>query len=103
MTEVSLFPYENFPVRLEQKAENRICWFKDDYDLQKHLTRYKLDKRTIKVDYRDGEPVSPRKRNKRSVEQTPRPKSNGGSGTVRKRKSSVDTTGNTTRPTKRKK
>ena len=80
MTETPLFPYENFPVRLEQKSENRICWFKDDYDLQKHLIRYKLDKRTIKVDYRDGEPVSPSKRNKRSVEQTPKPKSNRGKG-----------------------
>ena len=75
MTEPSLFPYENFPVRLEQKTENRICWFKDDYDLQKHLIRYKLDKRTIKIDYRDGEPVVSSKRNKRSVEQTPKPAS----------------------------
>jgi len=103
MTEVSLFPYENFPVRLEQKAENRICWFKDDYDLQKHLTRYKLDKRTLKIDYRDGEPVLPSKRNKRSVEQKSKPKTDGGSGTVRKRKSSMDSTGNPTSSTKRKK
>jgi hypothetical protein len=103
MTEVSLFPYENFPVRLEQKAENRICWFKDDYDLQKHLTRYKLDKRTLKIDYRDGEPVLPSKGNKRSVEQKSKPKTDGGSGTVRKRKSSMDSTGNPTSSTKRKK
>jgi len=103
MTEVSLFPYENFPVRLEQKAENRICWFKDDYDLQKHLTRYKLDKRTLKIDYRDGEPTNPSEKRKRSVEQKPKPKSKGSSGTVRKRKSSVDSTGNTTRASKSKK
>ena len=103
MIETSLFPYENFPVRLEQKAENRICWFKDDYDLQKHLIRYRLDKRTIKIDYRDGEPVSPSKRNKRSVEQTPKPKSNRGSGSVQKRKSSVDSVRNTAGSTKRKK
>ncbi len=103
MTEAPLFPYENFPVRLEQKADNRICWFKDDYDLQKHLIRYKLDKRTIKIDYRDGEPVSPRKRNKRSVEQKPEPKSKGSSGAGKKRTTRLDSVGNTSRTTKRKK
>jgi hypothetical protein len=103
MIDPSLFPYENFGVRLEIKAENRICWFKDDYDLQKHLTRYKLDKRTIKIDYRDGEPTVRNKKHKGSVEQKPKSKNNRGSGTVRKRKSSVDTSGNTVSTTKRKK
>jgi len=102
MIDTSLFPYENFGVRLEIKAENRIAWFKDDIDLQKYLVRSKLDKRTLKIDYRDEPPV-PSKRNKRNVEQKSKPKSDGSSGTVRKRKSSVDSTRNTTRPTKRKK
>lgn len=102
MIDTSLFPYENFPVRLEQKGENRICWFKDDHDLQKHINRYKLDKRTIKIDYRDEPPVTS-KRNKRSVEQKSKSKSDGSSGAVRKRKSSVDSTGDTSRSTKRKK
>ena len=48
MIDTSLFPYENFGVRLEVKAENRIAWFKDEYDLQKYLVRSKLDKRTLK-------------------------------------------------------
>jgi len=103
MTEPSLFPYENFPVRLEQKAENRICWFKDDYDLQKHLIRYKLDKRTIKIDYRDGEPVVRSKKHKGNVEQKSKPKGNRGTGSVRKGKSSVDSTRNAVGTTKRKK
>jgi hypothetical protein len=103
MTEVSLFPYENFPVRLEQKAENRICWFKDDYDLQKHLTRYKLDKRTLKIDYRDGEPVVRSKKHKRNVEQKPEPKSNRSSGTSKGRTTRLDSVGNTPSTTKRKK
>ena len=103
MTEPSLFPYENFPVRLEQKAENRICWFKDDYDLQKHLIRYKLDKRTIKIDYRDGEPVVRSKKHKGDVEQKSKPKNNRSAGSVRKRKSSVDSTRNAVGSTKRKK
>jgi len=100
---VELFPYESFGVRLEHINEKRICWFKDDYDLQKYLERYKLDKRTIKIDYRDGQPTKPSEKRKRSVEQKPEPKSKRSSGTVRKRKPSVDSTRNTTSPTKRKK
>ena len=103
MIETSLFPYENFPVRLEQKAENRICWFKDDYDLQKHLIRYRLDKRTIKIDYRDGEPVVRSKKHKGDVEQKSKPKGNRGTGSVRKGKPSVDSTRNAVGTTKRKK
>ena len=73
---VELFPYESFGVRLEHLNEKRICWFKDDYELQKYLERYKLDKKTIKIDYRDGEPVDTSKKRKRSVAQKPKPKSN---------------------------
>ena len=102
MIDTSLFPYENFGVRLEIKAENRIAWFKDYYDLQKYLVRSKLDKRTLKIDYRD-EPPKSSKTNKRSVEQKSKPKSDRGAGAVRKRKSSVDTSRNTTGTTKRKK
>ena len=102
MIDTSLFPYENFGVRLEVKAENRIAWFKDDYDLQKYLVRSKLDKRTLKIDYRDEPPIASSK-HKRSVEQKSKPKSNRGTSPVRKRKSSVDTSRNTTRTTKRKK
>ena len=103
MIETSLFPYENFPVRLHQKEENRVCWFKDEIDLQKYLNRYKLDKRTIKIDYRDGEPTDASKKRKRSVEQKPKSKSDGSSSTVRKRKPKLDTSRNTTRNSKRKK
>jgi len=100
---VELFPYESFGVRLEHINEKRICWFKDDYELQKYLERYKLDKRTIKIDYRDEQPTKPGQKRKRSVEQKPEPKSKGSSGAVRRRKPSVDSIGNTTIPTKRKK
>ena len=105
MTEAPLFPYEKFGFRLEfgEKKNTTVCWFECQEHLDKYLERYKLDKRTIKIDYRDGEPVSPRKRNKRSVEQTPKPKSNGGSGSVRKGKPSVDSTRNAVSTTKRKK
>ena len=100
-----LFPYETFPIRLEfgEKKNTTICHFQCDEHLQKYLERYKLDKRTIRIDYRDGEPTKPSQKRKRSVEQKPEPKSKGSSGTVRKRKSSVDSTRNTTRNSKSKK
>ena len=104
MISTELFPYETFPIRLEFGEKNTtICHFQCDEHLQKYLERYKLDKRTIKIDYRDGQPTKPSEKRKRSVEQKSEPKSKGSSGTVRKRKSSLDSTGNTARPTKRKK
>ena len=54
MIEPQLFPYPSMPVRLEVPQENRICWFCDEYHLQTYLTRYKLDKRKIKIFYRDA-------------------------------------------------
>ncbi len=71
--------------------------------MQKHLTRYKLDKRTIKIDYRDGQPTKPSEKRKRSVEQKPEPKSKGSSGAGKKRTTRLDSVGNTSRTTKRKK
>ena len=100
---VELFPYESFGVRLEHLNEKRICWFKDDYELQKYLERYKLDKRTIKLDYRDGEPVDTSKKRKRSVEQKPKPKGKGSSGTSKGRTTRVDSVKHTPSTTKRKK
>lgn len=103
MINTELFPYEQFGVRLEIKSENRICWFKDEVDLQKHLDRYKLDKRTIKIDYRDEQPTKSSKTNKRELEPKSKSKSNGSSSPVRKRKPKLDTTGNTSSNAKRKK
>ena len=100
---VELFPYESFGVRLEHINEKRICWFKDDYDLQKYLERYKLDKRTIKLDYRDGEPVESGKKQQNSVQKRPRKTSDRSSGTSKGRTTLMDSVGNTARPTKRKK
>jgi hypothetical protein len=103
MISTELFPYETFGVRLEHMNEKKICWFKDDYDLQKYLERYKLDTRKTKIDYRDAKPTEPNKKHKRKVEQKPKPKGDGSASPVRKRKSSVDSTRNTTRNSKSKK
>ena len=105
MISTELFPYEKFAFRLEfgDKKNPTICWFECQEHLDKYLERYKLDKRTIKIDYRDGEPIDTSKERKRSVEQKPKPKSKGSSGTSKGRTSRVDPPSNTTRPTKRKK
>ena len=105
MISTELFPYDKFGFRLEfgEKKNSTVCYFECQEHLDKYLERYRLDKRTIKIDYRDGEPVKSGEKRKRSVEQKPKPKSKGSSSTSKGRKPSVDTVGNTTRSTKRKK
>ena len=105
MISTDLFPYENHPYRLEfgEKKNTTVCYFSCQEHLDKYLERYKLDKRTIKIDYRDGEPIDTSKERKRSVEQKPKPKSKGSSGTSKGRKPRVDSTRNTTRTPKSKK
>jgi len=99
-----LFPYDKFGFRLEfgEKKNTTVCYFSCQEHLDKYLERCKLDKRTLKIDYRD-EPLVTSKTNKRGVEQKSKPKSNRSASPVRKRKSSMDTSGNTTRSTKSKK
>jgi hypothetical protein len=105
MISTDLFPYENHPYRLEfgEKKNPTVCFFSCEEHLQKHLTRYKIDTKVAKIDYRDEKPIKPSKKHKRSVEQKSKPKSDGSKSTVRKRKSSVDSTRNTTRTPKSKK
>jgi hypothetical protein len=105
MIDTSLFPFNSFPIRLEfgEKKQITVCWFECQEHLDKYLNRHKLDKKTTKIDYRDGEPVVRSKKHKGSVEQKSKPKSNRSTSSVRKRKPSVDSSGNTTRSTKRKK
>lgn len=105
MIDTSLFPYETFPIRLEfgEKKNTTICHFQCQEHLDKYLERYRLDTKTIKIDYRDEQPIRRRKTNTGSVEQKSKPKSNGSSSSVRKRKPSVDSAGNTPSNSKRKK
>jgi hypothetical protein len=100
MTEPTLFPFESFSVRLELKEENRLCWFKDDYDLQKYLMRYKLDKRKTKVDYRDGEPTESGKKHKTSLEQRTTKNSGRSSGRSKGSTKKLDSSGTTRRTRK---
>lgn len=89
MIDTSLFPYENHPYRLEfgEKKDKTVCFFSCNEHLQKYLNRYKLDKRTIKIDYRDGEPTKLSKANKNIVEQgTGKKSSRSTSGSTRSTK-----------------
>jgi hypothetical protein len=65
-TEVDLFPHFGFPIRLEYQdgKEHRVCWFQSKNHLDKHLTRYNLNPKDLKIDYQDPsmeEPEQPEK------------------------------------------
>ena len=104
MIDTSIFPYENYPYRLEfgEGKSATICWFECEAHLQKHIVRYKLKPKEIKVQYRDEKPPKPSKANKTKVRQATEPTSNRSSGAVQKRKPSVDSTRNTPRNKKSK-
>ena len=106
MIEPILFPYLSMPVRLEfgDKKNKTICFFSCDEHLQSYLNRYKLDKRTIKIDYRDGEPTKSGKTNKTKVRQGTGKSSNGSASRSKRSTKSVDAnrTSNCTRKPKSK-
>jgi hypothetical protein len=105
MISTDLFPYENYGYRLEfgEKKNTTICWFECQEHLDKYLERYKLDKRTTKIDYRDEKPIKPSKKHKRSVEPKSKPKSDGSADTSKKRTTRLDPAKHTTRTPKSKK
>ena len=98
-----LFPYQTFPWRLEVNKDHHnvkgialtVCHFECEEHLQKYLDRYKLKPKDYKVSNRDGKSLKSSKKHKTNVSKRSRASNNGGSGTVRKRKSSVDSTRNT--------
>ena len=105
------FPYLTFPWRLEVNKDHHnvkgialtVCHFECEEHLQKYLDRYKLKPKDYKVSNRDGKSLKSSKKHKTNVSKRSGGSNNGGSGSVRKRKSSVDSVGNTTRNAKRKK
>ena len=52
MISTELFPYDKFAFRLEfgEKKNTTVCWFECKEHLDKYLERYRLDKRTLKID-----------------------------------------------------
>ena len=99
-----LFPYHTFPWRLEVNKDHHnikgialtVCHFECEEHLQKYLDRYKLKPKDYKVSNRDGKSLKSSKKHKTNVSKRSRGSNNGGSGSVRKRKSSMDSVGNTT-------
>ena len=67
MIDTSLFPHQNYPVRLEVLLENRIAWFQDNFYLQKYIERTKLKSKDIKVLYRDEQSIKSSKKHKKSL------------------------------------
>jgi hypothetical protein len=102
MISTELFPYEKFGYRLEfgEKKNTTVCWFECQEHLDKYLERYKLDKRTTRIDYRDGEPVKSNKKQQNSVEQRTRKTSSGGSSRSRGSTKKLDSTGTSSRTRK---
>jgi hypothetical protein len=102
MIDTSLFPYETFPIRLEfgEKKDATLCYFQCDEHLQKYLTRHKLDKRKVKVTYRDGDPTKPGKGNKNKVRSGTTKTSSGSTTTTSRSTKNVDSSGNTNRTRK---
>ena len=106
-----LFPYKTFPWRLEVNKDCHnvkgialtVCHFECEEHLQKYIDRYKLKTRDYKVSNRDGKSLKSSKKHKASVQSSTRKSGDGSTSSVRKRKSSVDSAGNTTRNAKRKK
>ena len=98
----SLFPYDKFGFRLEfgEKKNTTVCWFECQEHLDKYLERYKLDKRTTKIDYRDEKPPKSSKTDKNSLEQRTRKTSSGGSSRSRGSTKKLDSTGTSSRTRK---
>lgn len=102
MIATEMFPYETFPIRLEfgEKKNTTVCWFECEEHLQKYLERSKLDKRTIKLNYRDGKPTKSGKTNKTKVRQRVTKNSSGSSGRSKGGTKKLDTSGTTNRTRK---
>ena len=98
-----LFPYQTFPWRLEVNKDHHnvkgialtVCHFECEEHLQKYLDRYKLKPKDYKVSNRHGKSLKSSKKHKTNVSKRSGVSDNRSSGSVRKRKSSVDSVGNT--------
>ena len=98
------FPYHTFPWRLEVNKDHHnvkgialtVCHFECEEHLQKYLDRYKLKPKDYKVSNRDGKSLKSSKKHKTNVSKRSRNGDNRSTGSVRKRKSSMDSVRNTT-------
>ena len=105
------FPYVTFPWRLEVNKDHHnvkgialtVCHFECEEHLQKYLDRYKLRPKDYQVSNRDGKSLKSSKKHKKNVSKGSGTGNNRSTGSVRKRKSSMDSVRDTVSSTKRKK
>ena len=90
--------HDAFPWRLENG--DTVCHFECREHLQKYLDRYKLKAKKCNITHKDGEPFEPRKKHKKDVESSTRKNNNRSTGSVRKRRTRMDSIGDTTRNAK---
>jgi len=102
MIDTSLFPYENHPYRLEfgEKKNTTVCFFSCEDHLQKYLTRYKLNPKTVKIDYRDEQPIKSSKKQQNRVEQGTGKTSNRSSSGTKRSTKKLDSAGTVSRSRK---
>ena len=94
----SLFPYETFPWRLEVNKDYHnvkgialtVCHFECEEHLQKYLDRYKLKPKDYQVLNRDGKSLKSSKKHKTNVSKRSGNGDHRSAGSIRKRKSSMD-------------
>jgi hypothetical protein len=72
MIDTSLFPYQNYPYRLEfgEKKNLTICWFEHEQHLKKYIERHKLKTKDIQVQYRDEKSTKFNKKDQKNLQQT---------------------------------
>ena len=107
----SLFPHQTFPWRLEVNKDHHnvkgialtVCHFECEEHLQKYLDKYRLKPKDYQVSNRDGKSLKSSQKHKTKLQPTTRKSNHRSTSAVRKRKSSMDSTGNTTSNAKRKK
>ena len=102
MIDTSLFPHPGHPIRLEfgEKKNGTICWFSCEDHLQKYLKRYKLDTKTIKIDYRVDQPINARNKKQDSVPKRPRKTSDRSSSGTKRGTKKLDSPGSSSRSRK---
>jgi hypothetical protein len=105
------FPYETFPWRLEVNKDHHsvkgialtVCHFQCEEHLQKYLDRYKLKPKDYQVLNRDGKSLKSSQKHKTKLQSSTRKSNNGSTSTSKRRTSRVDSVRNTTGTAKRKK
>jgi len=105
------FPYATFPWRLEVNKDHHnvkgialtVCHFECEEHLQKYLDKYRLKPKDYQVSNRDGKSLKSSQKHKTKLQPTTRKSNHRSTSAVRKRKSSMDSTGNTVSNAKRKK